>query len=68
MRKLMNLCKFITAAGCLIAAAGHAHPSAMAGAQSNLARRSSPRKPFRAGAYAIDITPRKFPVIVNGSF
>ncbi|NQT84437.1 DUF1028 domain-containing protein, partial [bacterium] len=27
-----------------------------------------PGKEFLAGAYAIDITPRKFPVIVNGSF
>ncbi len=25
-------------------------------------------KTFRAGAYAIDITPPKFPVIVNGMF
>jgi hypothetical protein len=25
-------------------------------------------KPFRAGAYAIDVTPVKFPVIVNGMF
>ena len=25
-------------------------------------------KTFRAGAYAIDVTPPKFPVIVNGMF
>ncbi len=28
----------------------------------------APRSPFRAGAYSIDITPTKFPVIVNGMF
>jgi len=32
------------------------------------AKAFGPEKVFRAGAYAIDITPRKFPVIVNGGF
>jgi len=27
-----------------------------------------PEQPFRAGAFAVDVTPEKFPVIVNGGF
>ena len=33
-----------------------------------LAAAQPPAKGFRAGAYAIDITPERFPVVVNGMF
>jgi hypothetical protein len=42
--------------------------STVAETGSNSGGTPVPGKVFRAGAHAIDITPRKFPVIVNGGF
>jgi len=69
MSNLMNWAKQVVAASlCLVALAGLGHGSASAQAQSNPTERPTPGRQFRAGAYAIDITPLKFPVIVNGGF
>ena len=63
--EFMNRREFI-AAGAACAAAGCGR--AVAQTEGNPAARAAPAKPFRAGAFAIDITPTKFPVIVNGGF
>jgi len=68
MRSPINLKSFIAWIACLVAAAGTARSAAIAQPQSNSAAEPSPRKLFRAGAHAVDITPRKLPVIVNGMF
>ena len=69
MRKLMMWRRFILAASlCLIAAAVVTRRSALAQMQNDPTDPSTTGRMLRAGACAIDITPRKFPVIVNGGF
>jgi len=57
-----------TAAGCTVASALAARRPALAQKQQDRAGRTAPRKPFRAGACAIDISPKKLPAIVSGMF
>ncbi len=51
-------------AACLIVPFG----PAMTGSRADATGQPTPQKVFRAGASVIDITPTKFPVIVNGMF
>ncbi len=68
MRSLMNGYKSVAVAACLIANAIAAHGARTPRPQTRPMSRPGAAAPFRAGAYAMDITPREFPVIVNGGF
>ena len=59
---------FFAAAGCAAAVISLVWACPAARAEDSSASRRAPGKGLRAGAYAIDITPTKFPVIVSGGF